>query len=292
MQSYDQKLGKIFFFHAARGCGKTFVCNTIAAAVRSSEHHDCQIALCVTSSGIASLLLDGGCTAHSHFKIPIPSHEDSTCRIKRNSHLYEILLQTGVIIWDEAPMQHKFGPSADSLATDSLDEMQHAMPVEFLNCITVSGLPLSHLAFKAGSPLMLLCNLDPSNGLCNETHLTLTRLKPHGLECRILSGAGCGNTVLIPRISLEPSVEDFPVKFRHHQFPVQLAFAMTINKSQGQSVANVGLGLCTPVFSHGQLYVALSCCTSKSWIKELFPENEMGTKTVNIVWPQILAGVV
>ena len=40
MQSYDQKLGKIFFVHAAGGCGKTFVCNTIAAAIRSSEHHD------------------------------------------------------------------------------------------------------------------------------------------------------------------------------------------------------------------------------------------------------------
>ena len=78
---------------------------------------------------------------------------------------------------------------------------------------------------------------------------------------------------------MEHSAEDIPVKFRCHQFPVQLAFAMTINKSQGQSVANVGLDLHTPVFSHGQLYVALSCCTSESWIKVLFPENEKGTKT-------------
>ena len=58
---------------------------------------------------------------------------------------------------------------------------------------------------------------------------------------------------------------------------------MTINKSQGQSVANVGLDLHTPVFSHGQLYVALSCYTPESQIKVLFPENEKGTKTVNIV---------
>ena len=40
MQSYDQNVGKIFFAHAAGGCGKTFVCNTIAAAIKSSEHHD------------------------------------------------------------------------------------------------------------------------------------------------------------------------------------------------------------------------------------------------------------
>ena len=40
MQSYDQKLGKRFFVHAAGGCGKTYVCNIIAAAISSSEHHD------------------------------------------------------------------------------------------------------------------------------------------------------------------------------------------------------------------------------------------------------------
>ena len=97
--------------------------------------------------------------------------------------------------------------------------------------------------------------------------------------------------VLIPRILIEPSAEDIPVKFKHHKFPVWLAFAMTINKSQGQSVANVGLDLHTPVFSHGQLYVALSHCTSESCIKVLFPEHEKGTKTVNIVWPQILTGL-
>ena len=67
---------------------------------------------------------------------------------------------------------------------------------------------------------------------------------------------------------------------------------MTINKSQGQSVANVGLDLHTPVFPHGQLYVSLSCCTSESQIEVLFPENEKGTKTVNIVWSQIFVGVV
>ena len=94
------------------------------------------------------------------------------------------------------------------------------MPMEFLNSITVSGLPLSHLALKIGSPLMLLHNLDPPNGFCNGTHLVLTRFKPHALGCRILSGVGCRNTaVLTPRISLEPSAEDIPVKFRCHQFP-------------------------------------------------------------------------
>ena len=120
MQSYNQNEGKIFFVHAAGGCGKTYVCNTIAAAVRSSEHQDCRVALCVASSRIAALLLDGGHTAHSFFKIPIPCHEDSTCRIKNNSNLYEVLHQTGIIIWDEAPMQHKFAPEALDLTLQEL----------------------------------------------------------------------------------------------------------------------------------------------------------------------------
>ena len=76
--------------------------------------------------------------------------------------------------------EQKIMQSAGSWVSDSPDEMQNAMPVELLNSITVNGLPLSHLASKVGSPLMLLCNLDPSNdGLCNGTHLILTRFKHH-----------------------------------------------------------------------------------------------------------------
>src|SRR5882762_10744340 len=65
MQSYDQNLGKTFFVHSAGGGGKTFVCNTIVAAVCLGQHEDRKVALCVASSGVASLLLDGGRTAHS-----------------------------------------------------------------------------------------------------------------------------------------------------------------------------------------------------------------------------------
>ena len=63
---------------------------------------------------------------------------------------------------------------------------------------------------------------------------------------------------------------------------------MTINKSQGQSVKKVGLDLRTPVFTHGQLYVALSRCTTASQMKILFPEGIEGTQTTNIVYPEVL----
>ncbi len=63
---------------------------------------------------------------------------------------------------------------------------------------------------------------------------------------------------------------------------------MTINKSQGQSVTYVGLDLCTPVFSHGQLYVAFSHYTSGQRIQALFPDTEKGTNTMNIIYPEAL----
>ena len=62
------------------------------------------------------------------------------------------------------------------------------------------------------------------------------------------------------------------IELRHCQFPVCLAFVMTINKAQGQSIYYVGIDLCVPVFSHGQLYVAFSYHTSSDRIKVVYTE--------------------
>jgi len=66
---------------------------------------------------------------------------------------------------------------------------------------------------------------------------------------------------------------------------------MTINKSQGQGVKNVGLDLHTPVFSHGQLYIALSRCTPGDWIKILLSEDVQDRKTPNIVYKEVFTGL-
>src|SRR6202023_2891185 len=166
-------------------------------------------------------------------------------------------------------------------------------PIEFLNSLNASGLPLSKITLKTGCPLMLLRNLEPSKGLCNGSRLVLTDIRQHVLKCKVITGDArfAGHIVLIPRITIEPSAESLPIPLKRRQFPVHVAFAMTINKSQGQGIKNVGLDLRTPVFSHGQLYVALSRCTSANRIKVLFPETEDGTNTKNIVWNQILTGI-
>ena len=94
--------GQIFFLHGPGGTGKTYLYNTLCHHLRSQN----KIVLCVASSGIAAILLKGGCTAHSCFKIPIPCHESSVCTIPKTSELAELIHATDLVIWDEAPMQH------------------------------------------------------------------------------------------------------------------------------------------------------------------------------------------
>ena len=103
VNAVETQSGQTFFLHGPGGTGKTYVYNTLCYFLRGQG----RIVLCVASSGIASLLLIGGRTSHSTFKIPIEIHESSTCAIPRNSNLAELIRSTDLVIWDEAPMQHR-----------------------------------------------------------------------------------------------------------------------------------------------------------------------------------------
>lgn len=466
MQAVEGDNGGFFFLYGYGGTGKTFVWNTLSAAVRCKG----QICLNVASSGIASLLLPNGRTAHSRFKIPLNINEDSCCNIKQGSPHAKLIQKAKLIIWDEAPMVSKlcfealdrcfrdilrfcdnykpdlpFGGKVvvlggdfrqilpviprgsrqdiansvinssylwsfcevltltknmrlndqsskcttaelksfsewllkvgDGLAGDTTDgeaEIQipeqmliknsenglddlidfvypdmlsnmnspgffkersilaptldvvsqvnnHIMDIitgeertylssdsvcreegnsqceletfspEVLNGLNCSGLPPHKLVLKVGVPIMLLRNIDQSNGLCNGTRMQIRRLGNHVIECEILTGNRAGGIALIPRMNMIPNNQTLPVKFQRRQFPIVVSFAMTINKSQGQTLSCVGLFLPRPVFTHGQLYVALSRVKSIHGLKILLKNHDNVSEncTINVVYREV-----
>ncbi|KAK7275882.1 hypothetical protein RIF29_17008 [Crotalaria pallida] len=459
-----------FFVYGYGGTGKTFIWNSLPYAVRLQGN----IVLNVASSGIASLLLPGGRTAHSRFSIPLTANESSTCNIQQGSFKAELLTHTSLIIWDEAPMVNRFCFEAldrtlrDIMSLQSIDnknkpfggkvvvlggDFRQILPVvpngrrhdivsaainssdlwkhckvlnlttnmrlltstentsieeikefgnwilsigdgniglieddhavvnlpdellimdaddsliklvqfaypdllqniknykffeertilaprldnveqindlilslipgeekeylssdtpcisdmdddihvewfttEFLNDIKISGLSNHKLVLKVGVPVMLLRNIDQANGICNGTRLIVTYLGKNVIGATVVTGRSSGTKVLIPRMSLIPTDSSLPLKFERRQFPLVLCFAMTINKSQGQSLSHVGLYLPKPVFTHGQLYVALSRVRNKRGLKILILDDEgkPTNSTLNVVYKEIFAKV-
>jgi hypothetical protein len=447
--SVQDDLGTTFFLNGPGGTGKSFVYNTLCHELRSEG----KIVICVASSGIAALILDGGTTAHYRFRVPIPISAEDTCRITKNSPEAELLRATHLLLFDELPMIHRHIPeaidrslrdirsqnkpfggltvvfggdwqqilpvipkasramtiaasfkkshlwssvevlyltenrrlgqsqtdrdyakwlqevgkgqhtddhyniqlpasfkcpenTAESLIqqiypgidhlpypsdafllqrsilcakNDDVDNINstilesfpgeetvyqsadHAVreegadahdlefPTEYLNSIKASGLPLSRLVLKIGVPIIILRNLDAQHGVCNGSRAVVTKLCSRVIEARLLGGHHAGKTVFIPRLTITPSDLQLPFQLSRRQFPVRLAFAMTINKSQGQSLDVIGLDFRHPVFTHGQFYVAVSRATSAANIKAIwFAASDNDNTTTNIVFKEIL----
>ena len=458
----DNNKGGMFFVYGYGGTGKTFLYKTLTCYLRSKG----EIVLNVASSGIAALLLDGGRTAHSRFKVPINVVEDSMCTINADSPLGDLIRQTKLIIWDEAPMVHRhcfeafdrtlkdvtdcddkpfggkvvvFGgdfrqilpvipcgsrqdvvhaslnksflwdhctvlkltenmrlrvgcnPSdsetikdfaewilnigdgkiggkndghaevvfpnemlipnsnnhVESIIKETYEDWEQHLwepsyfqdrailaptheevekinssmmsklegeekvyyssdtvsdidvdfnyneslySTEFLNSIKCSGIPNHKLVLKVGAPVMCLRNIDQRGGLCNGTRLQILRMGVTNIEAKIISGGKLGEVIAIPRMIISPSDKKMPFQLKRKQFPISVSFAMTINKSQGQTLAKVGLYLERPVFSHGQLYVAVSRVKSKKGLKVVCCDQDGNytNTTTNVVYHEVL----
>ena len=155
---------------------------------------------------------------------------------------------------------------------------------EYLNSLSPSGLRRHRL-------FMLMRNLNPKMGLCNGTHLIFKKIhKNHLLECKIAGGEFEDRVFLIPRITLRPKDCQYPFEWSRRQFPVRVAFAMTINKSQGQTLQKVGVWLNDPCFAHGQLYVCVSRVGSPQNIKfSIRPvDTHQQNLTSNVVYKEVL----
>nr|GEX08367.1 ATP-dependent DNA helicase PIF1-like [Tanacetum cinerariifolium] len=164
---------------------------------------------------------------------------------------------------------------------------------EYLNSLNSANFPPHRLELKLGGPIIHLCNLNISGGLCNKTQLIVTQLLSKVIEARIITETQISEKVFLPRIPLINRDLQLPFIFKRKQFPIKLCYVMTINKIQGQSLERIGIFLPEPVFAHGQLYVALSRATSPNGLKILIKHPTHGTNgmTKNIVYMDFLATI-
>lgn len=137
---------------------------------------------------------------------------------------------------------------------------------------------------------MLLRNVNPRMGLLNGTMLQVLKTKKNYIIAKIITGKNRGYVAAIPRIDMMPSDTLLPFILKRRQFPVIVSYAMTIHKSQGQSFDKVGVFLPESVFSHGQLYVAVSRVRSPENLSIFLSEGSKGI-TKNIVYPELLQGL-
>ena len=159
--------------------------------------------------------------------------------------------------------------------------------VEYLQSTSLASIPPSCLKLKIGAPLILLRNLSLREGLCNGTRMGVLGISRTCLQVAILGRKFDGMIGLLPRIKLTTTEEDRPFILERTQFPARLCFAMTVDRSQGQSLEQVGVDVRTPALSHGQLYVALSRVTLLDGLT-LLSSEQTPSHIDNIVYPEVL----
>ncbi|XP_076911633.1 uncharacterized protein LOC143569658 [Bidens hawaiensis] len=170
----------------------------------------------------------------------------------KNQHYFqnrEILAPTNEIVDEINDSLLKFfpGDEVEYLSSDTICSSEYINDTvdttlyspELLNGLRISRLPNHKLVLKVGVPVMLIRNLNQKEGLCNVTRLQIISLGTRVVEAKIISGTNIGHTVLIHRSPLTQSDKKIAYKFQRRQFPLAVCFAMTINKSQGQSLSKI-----------------------------------------------------
>jgi hypothetical protein len=101
---------------------------------------------------------------------------------------------------DGPPAQRRTYQSADSVVQG---EQRGVYPTEFLNSLSMSGVPAHTLTLQEGCPVILLRNMP--GGLTNGTRLIVVKLMQHIIDAEIAIGLDKGRRVFIPRLNITPS---------------------------------------------------------------------------------------
>lgn len=169
---------------------------------------------------------------------------------------------------------------------DSNERLQEHILPEYLHTLNPAALPPHELRLRKYAVIMLIRNLSISEGLCIGTRLLVLDLNVNSSKCEIFTGDKAGNIVFLHRITLHYD-NDYPFTLKRRQFPIKVAFAMTINKSQGQTFKKIAIDLRRDVFNHGQIYVALSRVRSWDSLKIYLSDENLCNKIRNYVFDEL-----
>lgn len=185
------------------------------------------------------------------------------------------------------------GNIVELLSKDRLADLGEEHSSSFVNFLTedvlnnfgTNDVPPHKLSLKQGDVCLVMRNLSKKNGITNNTRVLILEITRYRI---VVQPIGTTHTYSLPRIYFKFTPKRCPFQILRLQFPLKLAYAMTINKSQGQTLSRVLLDVRKPVFMHGQLYVALSRVRERSNIAIMVDEKDESYYTLNRVFQELL----
>jgi ATP-dependent DNA helicase PIF1 len=161
---------------------------------------------------------------------------------------------------------------------------------DLLHQVSASGVPDHILKLKVGAVCLLTRNLNIEDGLVNGTKVIVVAIRPRAVVVR--KPGVDGEHFVIPRIVFTTPVRlHSSVQMCRRQFPLTLAYGLSVHKSQGLTLDFVGVDLRSDCFTHGQLYVALSRVRSPNDLWVLVQPHRVVNGVAyarNIVYPNLL----
>ena len=193
-------------------------------------------------------------------------------------------------------LQRIEGETRTYLSADTLKEAKDvglAQPDSVLDYVaqhTPPGFPHHTLEIKTNAIFRLLRNFSIDLGLVKNIRVVVVHTGSRLVTVRILRGIGSSNVIdsediLIPRISFQTTLRSGHTLHRK-QFPLAPGYATTFNSCQGLTLDRVGIDLTRPVFSHGQLYTALSRVRHRSHARIRLHPGEV--TTTNVTYHELL----